>query len=161
MTFKEWLVSETEDNRILFYNRDREQYGFLSNFHPSPFVLDGQQWPDVEHYYVAMKSTDPQYQQQVLSLPTPGKAKRFGSPEKMVKAGFALRPDWEQVKLQLMFRAVMAKFAQNAQLAQALKATGNAELIEDSLTDLFWGSGADGSGKNWLGQMLMQVRSKL
>jgi ribA/ribD-fused uncharacterized protein len=152
--FKQWFMAETQDNRILFYARDREQYGFLSNFHLAPFELDGQRWPSVEHYYVAAKSTNPNFTQQILATPKPGKVKRLGYT-------IALRPDWEQVKLSVMFRAVKAKFTQNSSLAQALKATGNMELVEDSPTDAIWGVGADGTGKNWLGKILMQVRSQL
>lgn len=152
--FKEWLMSETQDNRILFYSRDRDQYGFLSNFHLAPFELDGQRWPSVEHYYVASKTTNPLFAQEVLKMPKPGQVKRLGQ-------AIQLRPDWEQVKLRVMYRAVMAKFTQNPALAQALKATGNAELVEDSPRDAIWGAGADGRGKNWLGRILMRVRSQI
>lgn len=167
INFKEWL-----DNQILFYKRDREQYGFLSNFYPAPFLLDGQEWPSVEHYYMAMKSEDSNYQQQILSAPTPGKAKRIGDsrvghPKQAKqswfhpKKGNAPRANWESIKIEVIRRAVFAKFSQNSSLKNALKGTKDAELIEDSPTDYFWGSGADGSGKNWLGRILMEVRGKL
>jgi ribA/ribD-fused uncharacterized protein len=166
MRFKEWL-NETEDNRILFYGRDREQYGFMSNFHMAPFELDGQRWPSVEHYYMAMKSERDDYRQQILGAHSPGKAKRLGDsraePHKqsLFRKGHALRADWDSIKVDVMRRAVYAKFSQNPGLKQALLATGNAELIEDSPRDMFWGSGADGSGQNWLGRILMEVRGQL
>lgn len=166
MRFKEWM--ETVDNRILFYARDREQYGFMSNFYPAPFELDGQRWPDVEHYYMAMKSEHPEYRQQIMAAPTPGKAKRLGdsgasaSKKSLFHGGqYQLRPDWDQVKLEIMYRAVLAKFTQNVELGRSLKSTGSAELVEDSPRDNFWGIGADGTGQNWLGKILMRVRSEI
>ena len=34
------VATMPEDNRILFYERDREAFGFLSNFHLAPVVID-------------------------------------------------------------------------------------------------------------------------
>ncbi|MFL5340570.1 MAG: NADAR domain-containing protein [Gemmataceae bacterium] len=61
----------------------------------------------------------------------------------------------------MMRKAVREKFMQNSQLAVSLRATGDADLIEDSTTDAFWGAGADGRGKNWLGRVLLEVRAEL
>lgn len=71
------------------------------------------------------------------------------------------RPDWNEVKLDIMRKAVQAKFAQNKSLARRLLRTGMAELIEDSKSDAFWGMGRDGKGHNWLGRILMDVRQAL
>ena len=46
-------------------------------------------------------------------------------------------------------------------LGSLLLATGNAELIEDSLSEPFWGIGPDGSGPNWAGRVLMEIRAEL
>lgn len=51
-----------------------------------------------------------------------------------------------------------AKFTQHPELASQLLATGAAKLIEESLTDPFWGTGRNGKGQNMLGQLLMEVR---
>jgi ribA/ribD-fused uncharacterized protein len=64
-------------------------------------------------------------------------------------------------KVEVMRRAIRAKFRQHAELAAALLATGTAELVEDSSSDRFWGSGADGKGINWLGRLLVEVRGEL
>ena len=50
-----------DDNRVLFFERDQEAFGFLSNFHPAPLNLDGESWPTVEHYYQCQKSLNPGY----------------------------------------------------------------------------------------------------
>jgi predicted NAD-dependent protein-ADP-ribosyltransferase YbiA (DUF1768 family) len=42
-----------------------------------------------------------------------------------------------------------------------LLATGDAILIEHTRNDDYWADGGDGSGKNKLGLLLMQVREEL
>lgn len=59
-----------------------------------------------------------------LLLPTPGEAKRLGRQMKM-------RPDWDEIKFNVMREVVMAKFTQNPDLYQRLLATGNATLFSD------------------------------
>lgn len=60
-----------------------------------------------------------------------------------------------------MREAVRAKFRAHADLRAELLATGDEELIENAPGDYYWGCGADGSGKNRLGQILMEVRAEL
>ena len=157
------------DRRILFYHRDKTDFGFLSNFFPAPFVINGQRWPTVEHYYQAQKSLSALYRETVRCAPTPGQAKRLGAlPNTPVqrqslvqKNPSLLRDDWEAQKLAVMQLATTAKFAQNGSLGRQLLATKAAELVEDSVSDIFWGIGADCRGSNWLGRVLMEVRASL
>ena len=159
------------DGRILFAQRDRADYGFLSNFHPAPFMIDGERWPGVEWFYQAGKSTDDEYRRQIRAAPHAGKAKRLGDSRigdpRIAKASRfrkrpeLLRPDWEAVKLDIMREGVRAKFRQNGDLASMLLATGQAPLIEDIPGDRFWGVGADGTGENMLGKLLMAARDEL
>ena len=72
-----------------------------------------------------------------------------------------LRSDWEQVKDDVMRVALAAKFAQHPTLAQLLISTSAADLVEHTKNDAYWGDGGDGSGLNRLGQLLMELRSKL
>lgn len=155
----------------MFYNRNRKDFGFLSNFHPSPIEIDGIVYPDVEHYYQAQKSTDPDYRLAVMSASTPGKAKRLADSRvghlRIAKQSWfrkrpeLLRPDWNEVKLSVMRLALIAKFTQNRDLKQMLLMTGEAVLIEDSKSDLFWGWDKDGNGQNNLGKLLMEIRTEL
>ena len=159
------------DNWILYFDRDSAQFGFLSHFHPSPIVLDGEFWPTVEHYYQAQKSDDPHYKAAIRAAERPGKAKRLAAPPELPrrfsqsswfrKNNVAPRADWHTVKLDNMRRADSAKFAQNPELAALLLATAYAELIEDSPSEPFWGIGPDGQGHNWAGRVLMEVRDTL
>ena len=141
-------------NEIRFY-RAHDDYGFLSNFAAYPFELDGKRWPTSEHYFQAMKFLSPETQSLIRSLDTPGRAAKVGRREK------PLRNDWESVKDQFMFDAVLAKFTQNPDIARKLLDTGDAYLIEHTKNDSYWADGGDGSGENRLGEVLMAVRDSL
>jgi N-glycosidase YbiA len=159
------------DNRILFFRRDRELFPFFSNFYPAPFTIDGELWATAEHYYQSHISLDPDYRAAIRAATHPGQAKRLSlDPRKARKTRRQswffgrrdkIRPDWDAVKLGIMRTALAAKFGQNPELAARLVATGDAELIEDSASDAFWGLGRDGTGENRLGRELMELRAVL
>ncbi|HLF28334.1 MAG TPA: NADAR domain-containing protein [Anaerolineae bacterium] len=46
-------------------------------------------------------------------------------------------------------------------MAELLLATGDAELVEDSPAEPYWGIGPDGQGLTWAGRVLMEVREQL
>ncbi len=160
-----------EDGRILYYGRDRADFRFLSHFWPSPFTLDEKGWSTVEHYYQSQKSFDPDYRTAIRDALRPGQVKRLAAPPDAPrhiskKSWFRKtknlpRPDWDDVKLEIMRRGDRAKFDQNPELALLLLATGDAKLIEDSPNEAFWGTGPDGNGLNWAGRVLMEARSAL
>jgi N-glycosidase YbiA len=54
-----------------------------------------------------------------------------------------------------------AKFSQHPQLQELLLGTGEAGLVEHTANDDYWADGGDGTGRNRLGVLLMQVRSEL
>lgn len=69
-----------------------------------------------------------------------------------------LRPDWEEIKVDIMYRCVLNKFISNWELGQKLIATGDIYLIEgNNWNDTFWGVTERG-GYNILGIILMNVR---
>jgi ribA/ribD-fused uncharacterized protein len=158
------------DGRIMYFARDREQFGFLSHFYPAPVEIDGEQWPTVEHFYQAQKSFDLAYRAAIRAAETPAAAKRLAARSDPKRPGarrswFAEfdqqpRPDWHDVKLDIMRCADLAKFTQNSELRDRLLATGTAELIEDSPFDSYWGIGRDGTGLNWAGRVLMEIRHR-
>jgi ribA/ribD-fused uncharacterized protein len=160
-----------DDGRICYYGRDREAFPFLSHFFPSPIELDGIVWPTVEHYYQAQKSTSGRYKRAILAAESPGLAKRLAArPETTGRAkkyswfranDAQPRADWHDVKLDIMRVADRAKFTQHPALRAALLATGEAELIEDSPAEPYWGIGPDGLGLNWAGRVIMEIRERL
>lgn len=72
-----------------------------------------------------------------------------------------MRPDWEEVKYDVMYEIVKAKFIQNPDLKEKLLSTGDEYLVEGNhWGDRTWGQ-VNGVGKNWLGKILMKVREEL
>ena len=140
---------------IRFYSVS-EANGEFCNFAPFPIVLHGKTWPTSEHYFQAMKFEKPADREAVLKAKTPMEAARMGRDRKR-----KLRRDWESVKDNVMREVVMAKFTQHPELAALLLATGQAQLIEHTANDNYWGDGGDGRGQNKLGKILMQVRNQL
>jgi hypothetical protein len=65
------------------------------------------------------------------------------------------------VKEDVMREALRAKFAQYPALRELLLTTGDAELIESTANDRYWGDGGDGTGRNRLGVLLMELRTEL
>ena len=130
------------------------EYRWLSNFWPSPVLLDGLLYPTVEHAYQAAKTVLPNERTLIGSLATPGQAKRAGRKVTM-------RPDWEGMKIDIMTRLVEKKFLYHDALRIKLILTGDEKLVEgNTWGDRFWGT-VDGEGENHLGKILMEVRSEL
>jgi ribA/ribD-fused uncharacterized protein len=69
--------------------------------------------------------------------------------------------NWENIKINVMYEVVKAKFTQHAELTQLLLDTNEAIIVEHTENDDFWGDGGDGRGKNMLGKILMKVRAEL
>ena len=72
-----------------------------------------------------------------------------------------LRADWEIVKDDVVRTAVRAKFTQHPDLKSLLLATEDAQIVEHTKNDGYWGDAGDGSGKNRLGKILMEIRNEL
>ncbi|HEY4283692.1 MAG TPA: NADAR family protein [Chthoniobacterales bacterium] len=141
--------------QIRFY-RLNEPYGEFSNFSPHPFELNGRVWPTSEHYFQAQKFAETDHEEAVRQAKSPMIAARMGRSRER-----PLRADWESVKDNIMREALDAKFMQHPNLRSLLLDTGDAELIEHTKNDRYWADGGDGSGKNRLGELLMELRAKL
>jgi ribA/ribD-fused uncharacterized protein len=138
------------------FHRLTDEYGCFTNFARCPVLLDGAWWPTAEHYFQSRKFADPGYVERIRKANTPSLAARLGRTRDI-----PLRPDWAQVRVPVMRRAVRAKFVQHPRLAARLLATGNRPLVEDTRGDQFWGDGGDGTGRNVNGQILMELRAQL
>src|SRR5579859_6398932 len=132
-------------------------YGCFSNFSAHGFELDGAWWPTSEHYFQAQKFAGaPQHMEEVRRAQSPKQAAMRGR-----SRARPLRADWEQVKDEVMRRAVLCKFETHADIREILLATGDDEIVENAPKDYYWGCGANGTGQNKLGQVLMDVRQTL
>ena len=144
-----------EENVILFYST-KDAYGEFSNFAAFPIEIDDRTWPISEHYFQAQKFAGTEHEELIRNTPSPMAVARIGRDRKR-----PLRADWEEVKDSVMRKAVRAKFDQHPRLAAMLIATGNAEIVEHTENDAYWGDGGDGKGLNRLGEILMQVRAEM
>lgn len=77
--------------------------------------------------------------------------------KKYKKLGVNIRPDWEEVKEDVMLAILKKKFS-DPYMKQLLLSTGDKMLVENSPYDSYWGSA--NNGKNRLGYLLMKVRSE-
>jgi ribA/ribD-fused uncharacterized protein len=113
-------------------------------------------WPTSEHYFQAQKFVNESHAEDIRKAKSPMIAARMGRDRSK-----KLRKDWESVKDQVMLKAVRAKFEQHPELAETLLGTGEAQIIEHTANDRYWGDGGDGTGKNMLGKILVRVREEL
>lgn len=149
------LANALSQDTIFFYSVDGPN-GFMSNFYPCTFTdKEGRQWTSSEHYYQAHKFTDPVLFELIRSQST---AKLCYKTTYQHESNF--RPDWLEIKDIIMKEALALKFDQNIDLRRKLMNTGTKTLVEHALKDYHYGCGADGTGKNMLGQQLMELRNK-
>lgn len=142
--------------KILFY-KVRDPYGEFSNFSSFGFIDDENiYWSTSEHYFQAKKFESQVLQERIRKMVYPMDAAIEGR-----NRSNPLRDDWEDIKDDVMRYAVYQKFKQNLVLKELLLSTGNWPIIEHTANDSYWGDGGDGSGKNKLGHILMEVRKQL
>ncbi len=141
---------------IYFYSQHEAPYGCFSNFSAHGFALEGAYWPTSEHYFQAQKFVGTPHMEAVRLARTPKQAAEIGRDRHR-----PLRPDWEAVKDDVMRRAVRCKFETHADIRAVLLGTGEEELVEATSGDYYWGCGTNGTGRNMLGQILVEVRAAL
>ncbi|KZL18415.1 Swarming motility protein YbiA [Pseudovibrio axinellae] len=143
-------------NNTIYFYAQTDDYSEFSNFAPYGVELEGRWWRTVEHYFQAMKFRNDDYRERIRRCSKPKDAKCLGMTREI-----ALRSDWEEVKDQIMLDAVRCKFKTHEHPRNLLLSTEQAEIAENAPMDAYWGIGADGSGLNKLGKILMQVRNEL
>jgi hypothetical protein len=143
----------------IYFYKVEDPYGCFSNFSPHNIYLLGQDWMTVEHYYQAQKfvgTEDEALIPAIASAKTPMEAATLGRDRTR-----RIRPDWEQVKTQVMREAVLTKFQNHLEIQSILLSTGDCPIVEDSPTDYYWGCGVEKTGQNHLGKILMSVRQEI
>lgn len=152
------------DMQVFFYEQD---FYVLSNFSAFNLVFCGLTFPTSEHAYhwIKFQSADEdenaRFQRKSLSeniayAPSAHAAFKLAERWKSMR-----RPDWDDVKLDVMRQILRAKADQHEYVRRKLLATGDRELIEDSWRDDFWGWGPNRDGQNWLGRLWMEIRDDL
>lgn len=134
-------------------------YRFLSNFtyFETPMKYDGDKYRTVEHFYVAMKTTNKELRGKISRMRKIGRVKAYGRE-------LEIREDWEDIKLKVMRYALEYKFSDdNEDLRLKLMNTEGMELQEGNYWgDTYWGVCLKtGKGSNLLGSMLMEIREEV
>ena len=140
----------------IYFYKTNEKYGCFSNFSHYGFELDEKWWMTSKHYFQSQKIYGTEYVEIIRLLDNPMKAAKMGR-----NRNLPIREDWEEVKDDVMRKAVYAKFSQNIELKNILLDTDSEYIVENTSNDYYWGCGTNGSGKNMLGIILMEIRDKL
>ncbi len=134
---------------------------WFSNFIPfeTPLVYQGVSYPTSEHFYQAMKApkNNISARKSVAEASTPGRAKRAGRK-------VDLRPDWENIKEDVMEYALRHKFQEGTKWRAQLMAT-KGEIVEwNNWHDRIWGkctcARCGSQGQNLLGKLLMKLKKE-
>lgn len=147
-------------DEIRFYRASEKPYGAFSNLYRRPIKFEGEVFTTSEHAYQAGKPRKPQVREWLLAAP---------SPALLAMAAHGLyywdiAPGWSTTKFDRMREVLRAKFTQHADLQDLLLSTGEARLVESATVDnevnRLWGE-VNGSGRNMLGVLLMEIREDL
>ncbi|WP_329283566.1 NADAR family protein [Streptomyces sp. NBC_00691] len=142
----------------------------LSQWWPSPFVVDGVPYATAEHWMMAGKARlfqDAEAERAALAARTPAEAKKAG---RLVR-GFD-ETVWARERLGIVVEGSVHKFSSDESLRAYLLSTGSRVLVEASPVDRVWGIGlaaddprahdpAKWRGDNLLGFALMEARERL
>lgn len=151
--------------------------GPFSNFYPVYFMdSDGVTYSCTEQYYMAKKALffkDSFNYEKIMAETNPKQQKFFGRKvANFDKAKWYGLGTAENPAKKIMFDGNYLKYSQNEALKKILLKTEGTTLVEASPFDTVWGIGMDANnyfskyrrywkGKNWLGEVLTQVRDKL
>lgn len=142
------------EDAIAFSRFDSAHY--LSTHSLHGFELEERHWLSAEHYYQFSKYAGGSYAERIAGSLVPEEAYRLGNVWWRRK-----RVDFKVSRKTLMTRALYSKAIQNSDVAEALLATGDELIIENSAYEHYWGIGRDQRGENQLGKIWMDVRQKL
>ena len=149
------FAHNTEYENALSFSRFDSDH-FLSPQSMHGFELEDKHWASAEHYYQCAKYSTAPYAAKIEAAPSAQQAYRLGNVWWRRR-----RADFKAVRKTLMTRALYSKTIQNAEVQQALLATGEQWIIENSAYEHYWGIGRDQRGDNYLGVIWMDIRRKL
>lgn len=112
-----------------------------------------------EHYFQAHKALDRCSARMVLTARTPGQAKRIARQA-------PLRPDWQQIRIDVMRAAIREKFVPGTEAYRELMEHEGPIVEHNTWHDNFWGDCRcprcrGNRGENMLGRLLMALRAEL
>lgn len=130
----------------------RGDYRWLSNFERCEILYKGILYKSSEAAYQAQKTTKIKARYIFTKLDA--------RESKTLGGVIQIRPDWDDIKLQIMEEICRIKF-NLPQFKSKLAATGDMKIIEaNHWGDTFWGE-CDGEGENHLGKIIMKIRNEI
>ena len=154
-------------NQCVTFRKTNEQpFGALSNMSDGYLlVVNGERIKTSEALYQACRfPRNSQVQRLIIAEASPMAAKMRSKPHRKE----CNRPDWDDVRVELMRWCLRVKLACNwVKFGRLLLATGDRPIVEDSHKDRFWGAVSDKEepavleGQNVLGRLLMELRDEL
>jgi len=131
------------------------EFRWLSNFSEVHVILGGVKYPSVEHAYQSAKSEVESWKKFCAETPEAGKVKNASK-------GIIVISTWKRMNLGIMKELLIQKYNQEPYKSKLID-TGEEKIQEGNLWgDDFWGIDLKtGTGKNILGQMIMEIRDEL
>ena len=142
----------------------------FSQWQPSPFSVDGDEYYCAEQYMMAEKARlfgDEEVEEEIMNTSDPKLMKALGRKVRNFDPQV-----WDKAKYSIVLNGNYYKFTQNKEMMDFLLSTGDKILVEASPMDTIWGIGlgkdnekahniASWRGKNLLGFALMEVRDEI
>jgi ribA/ribD-fused uncharacterized protein len=150
---------------IIFNSHLGGKYAVFSNFSSHAILYTGLSYPSAEHFYQYWMTLDVEWRRRILvateSGPMCGAMAKLASSQARREGAKRVQVGIDSDKLMML--ALKLKFEQHADLRELLLSTGIEPLVHSTPwgTNSYWGVGRDGSGRNMMGKMLMNVRSNL
>lgn len=142
------------DDAVLFSRLDESNV--LSTVSAHEIFLEEQRWKTAEHYFQINSVARLPIQDKMRQLDEGLAVYKLGSPWYRRK-----RSDFKQVRMTLMTRALYTKVQMYKEVREALLETEQRMIAETSAYDHYWGVGRDQRGENKLGEIWMNIRSRL
>ena len=155
---------------VVCFHNPNEENGYLSNWYPCRFTVDGVGFSSMEQFMMYKKAVyfgDKTVAAKILVTDDVAEIKALGRQVANYSESYG-----NGIRQIVVFTGLLAKFTQNDDLKTQLAATGDAVLAECAVRDTIWGIGLSMKdpdrfhvekwrGQNLLGYALMMVREQL